>query len=58
MKYKFITVRYVRFFVRNDSERVEYGIQNFISVFMQGFNIKKELKELQCKKGVKGLYMV
>lgn len=58
MKYKFIMVRYVRFFVRNDSERVEYGIQNFISVFMQGFNIKKELKELQCKKGVKGLYMV
>lgn len=44
MKYKFITVRYVRFLVRNsDSERVEYGIQNFIVS-----------SGLQYKKGVKG----
>lgn len=47
MKYKFIMVRYVRFLVRNDSERVEYGIQNFIVS-----------SGLQYKKGVKGLYMV
>lgn len=39
MKYKFIMVRHVRFLVRNDSERVEYGIQNFISEWHPQMNI-------------------
>lgn len=47
MKYKFIMVRYVRFLVRNDSERVEYGIQTLLVS-----------SGLHYKKGVKGLYMV
>lgn len=37
----------VRFLVRNDSERVEYGIGNFIShKSIQGFNMKKGVKIL------------